>query len=175
MAEETKENSAAKSSSKLKKNEGKVNAKSKQKGYKNVPTALTQKHIDDLDEIGKAEEMTRSELIRRAVEHFVVCYNADKLDERQSVLLKQMKAMESALRALLVKSIRLNGQVLYFETLPYTMGTPKQKLNDAGFKALYEKSANFAGEFLKSKTAGKVLSELSDEGSAEAKDQGESE
>lgn len=130
-------------------------AKEKSTKYKNIPTALAQSHIDDLDAIAKAEDMTRSEVVRRAIEHFVANYKADNLDERQSELVKEMKVMENAMRALLVKAIRLNGQVLYFSTLPYTHGTPKQKLSEKGFQTLYEKSASFAGQFLKSKAAGK--------------------
>ena len=132
-----------------------IKPKEKTSRYKNIPTALAQSHIDDLDAIAKAEEMTRSEVIRRAIEHFVANYNADKLDERQTRLEKQMKAMETSMRALLVKSIRLNGQVLYFATLPYTLGIPAKRIGEEGFQMFYEKSANFATQFLKSKAAGK--------------------
>jgi len=38
-----------------------------------------------------------------------------------------MKVMESAMRTLLIKAIRLNGQVLYLTMLPWTHGFPKQK------------------------------------------------
>lgn len=134
--------------------------KDKTAKYRNIPTALAQSHIDDLDAIAKAEEMTRSEVVRRAIEHFVANYKADTLDQRQTQLEKQMKTMESAMRALLVKAIRLNGQVLYFTTLPYTTGTPKQKLSDKGFQALYEKSAHFASQFLQSKASGKAPVEV---------------
>jgi hypothetical protein len=135
-------------------------AKPKPPKYKNIPTGLAQSHIDDLDAIAKTENLTRSEVVRRAVEEFVANYNADKLDARQSQLEKRMKTMETALRALLVKSIRLNGQVLYFTVLPYTHGIPKQRLSAKGFQTLYEKSAYFAGQFLQSKAASKIPSDL---------------
>lgn len=145
--------------SKLKKEDA-DKSKYKKSKYKNIPTALAQSHIDDLDEIAKAEEMTRSEVVRRAIEHFIASYKADKLDERQSILLKQMKAMEKDIRGLLVKAIRVSGQCLYFETLPYTMGTPKQKLTDKGFQTLFDKSANFGYQIAKSKgQPGKVPSD----------------
>ena len=128
--------------------------------YTNIPTALLQSHIDDLDAIAKAEEMTRSEVVRRAIESFAVNYKTDQLDQRQIQLEKQMKAMEKAVRALLVKSIRLNGQVLYFATLPWTQGVPKSRLNEKAFQDLYEKSAAFSAQFLKSKAAGLLPAEL---------------
>jgi len=125
-----------------------------------IPTILSKAQVEDLDAIAKAEKMTRSELIRRAIDAFVFNYKTDQLDQRQLQLEKRMKAMESAMRTLLVKAIRLNGQVLYFVTLPWTMGFPKQRINDEGFKMLYEKSAMFAAQFLKSKATGMALQEL---------------
>jgi len=71
-----------------------------------------------------------------------------------------MKVMESAMRTLLIKAIRLNGQVLYLTLLPWTHGLPKQRINDEGIKMLYEKSAMFAAQFLKSKATGKLLEDL---------------
>ncbi len=135
-------------------------AKPKERRYKNIPTGLAQSHIDDIDAIAKAENMTRSEIVRRAIEAFAFNYKTDQLDQRQLQLEKQMKAMESGLRALLVKSIRLNGQVLYFTSLAWSVGPSKGRLNDKAFQKLYEKSANFAASFLKSKATGKVPDEL---------------
>lgn len=137
----------------------KAKSESKTK-YKNIPTALSPSQIEDVDVIAKAENMTRSEVIRRAVEAFAFNYKTDQLDQRQVQLEKRMKAMETAMRSLLVKSIRLNGQVLYFTCLPWTQGFPKQKLNDKGFKMLYDQSGAFAAQFLKSKAAGKLPEEL---------------
>lgn len=128
--------------------------------YKNIPTALLPSAVEDIDAIAKAEKLTRSEVIRKAVEAFAFNYKTDNLDQRQLQLEKRMKAMETAMRALLVKSIRLNGQVLYFACLPWTQGFPKQRLSDKGFQVIYEKSGAFAAQFLKSKAAGKVPEEL---------------
>jgi len=128
--------------------------------YKNIPTALLPSQVEDVDAIARAENLTRSEVIRRAVEAFAFNYKNDQLDQRQLQLEKRMKSMESAMRSLLVKSIRLNGQVLYFACLPWTQGFPKQRLNDKGFQMLYEKSGAFAAQFLKSKAAGKLPEEM---------------
>jgi len=128
--------------------------------YKPVPSRLSQANVDDIDAIAKAENMTRSEVIRRAIEAFIFNYKTDQLDQRQVQLEKRMKTMESAMRTLLVKAIRLNGQVLYFTCLPWTQGFPKQRINDKGFKMLYEKSGAFAAQFLKSKTTGMSPEEL---------------
>ena len=127
--------------------------------YKCIPAGLTPSQLEDIDAIAQAEKMTRSEVIRKAIEAFTVNYKTDRLDQRQIQLEKKMQAMEKGMRALLVKSIRLNGQVLYFATLPWTQGMPKQRLNDAGFQMLYDKSADFAAQFLKSKAAGLVMEE----------------
>lgn len=131
-----------------------------QKKYKNIPTALSPSQISEVDAIAKVENMTRSEIIRRSVDAFVFNYKTDRLDQRQLQLERRMKVMESAIRTLLVKAIRLNGQVLYFVTFPWTMGFPKQRINDEGFKMLYEKSAMFAAQFLKSKATGLALEDL---------------
>lgn len=137
-----------------------TNAQPKAKKYHNIPAALSSSTVEDIDAIAKAENMSRSEVIRKAVEAFAFNYKTDQLDQRQIQLEKRMKVMESAMRTLLVKSIRLNGQVLYFACLPWTQGFPKQRLNDKGFQILYEKSGDFAAQFLKSKAAGKTPEEL---------------
>jgi hypothetical protein len=106
----------------------------------------------ELDEIARAESITRAELLRKAAEAFVSNYKNDQLEERQ---------LEKQIRALLVKAIRINGQNLYFATLPYTVGTPKYRLNQKGFQMLYNKSAAFAAHLLKSKVMAMEPDELS--------------
>ncbi len=130
------------------------------KKYKNIPAALSPSQLEEIDAIAKVENMTRSEIIRRAVEAFAFNYRTDNLDQRQLQLEKRMKVMEGAMRTLLVKAIRLNGQVLYLTMLPWTHGFPKQRINDEGIKMLYEKSAMFAAQFLRSKATGKLLEDL---------------
>lgn len=137
-----------------------VKAKSSKNKTKIIPTRLPQHLVEEVDAIAKAEQMTRAEVIRRSIEAFTFNYKTDQLDQRQLQLEKRMKAMETAMRSLLVKSIRLNGQVLYFSTLPWTQGLPKSKLSSKGFQVIYEKSAAFATQFLKSKAAGKLPEEL---------------
>lgn len=128
--------------------------------YKPIPAALSQKQLDDIDEIAKKEKMTRSEIIRRAVEAFTFNYKTDVLDQRQLEMEKKMKKMEDRFAGLLTKSIRISGQSLYFATLPYTKGLPKQRLNAAAFQDLYDKSGAFAAQFLDSTAAGKVPKHL---------------
>jgi hypothetical protein len=137
-----------------------TNEKAKPRKTKIIPTRLPQSLVEEIDAIAKAEQVTRADVIRRSVEAFAFNYKSDQLDQRQLQLEKRMKTMESALRTLLVKSIRLNGQVLYFTCLPWTQGFPKQRINDAGFKMLYEKSGAFAAQFLKSKATGLTPEEL---------------
>lgn len=125
-----------------------------------IPTRLPESLLQEIDEIAKAENMTRAEVLRRSAEAFVFNYKNDQLDQRQLKLEKRMQTMETALRALLVKSIRLNGQVFYFSTLPWTQGFPKQRLNKKGFDILYEKSAAWAAQYLKSKAASQLPEDL---------------
>ena len=134
--------------------------KEKSRKLKVIPTRLPQHLVEEVAAIAKAEQMSRAAVIRRSVEAFAFNYKTDQLDQRQLQLEKRMKTMESAMRTLLVKSIRLNGQVLYFTCLPWTKGFPKQRINDEGFKMLYEQSGAFAAQFLKSKATGKSLEEL---------------
>jgi len=119
--------------------------------YRAIPSALLPSQIEDLDAIARAEKMTRSELVRRAIETFAFNYKTDQLDQRQLQLEKRMKDMESEMRTLLVKAIQLNGQVLYFACLPWTQILPEPEINDQGFKVLYEKSSAFAAQFLNQK------------------------
>ncbi len=131
-----------------------------------IPTRLPENLVQELDEIAKNEKLTRADLLRRAAEAFVFNYKNDQLDQRQLKLEKRMQTMESALRSLMVKSIRLNGQIFYFSTLPWTQGFPKQRLNKKGFDMLYEKSAAWAAQYLKSKATGQLPEDLDIELSA---------
>lgn len=133
-----------------------VQKKPKPQKYKTVPTALSKTHIEDIDAIAKAEGISRSEVVRKAVEAYAINYKTDRLDQRQIQLEKRMKTMETALRALLVKSIRINGQLLYFATIPYTMGVPKRRLSQKGFQLLYDQSTKFAGQLLESRASGRA-------------------
>lgn len=134
--------------------------KAKPKKTKIIPTRLQQSLVEEIDAIAKAEQITRADVIRRSVEAFAFNYKSDQLDQRQLQLEKRMKTMESAMRTLLVKAIRLNGQVLYFTCLPWNQGFPKQRLKQEAFQMLYEKSASFAAQFLKSKATGLTPEEL---------------
>jgi hypothetical protein len=130
--------------------------------YKTVPAALRQVHLDDLDEIGKAEDMSRSELIRRAVEAFIFNYKTDNLDQKQIRLEKRMDEMNAGLRNLVAKAIKVNAQVLYFQTLPYLQGMPKQRLTPKAFQTIFDKSAQFGTQVLATKT-GKLPDMLSEQ------------
>jgi Arc/MetJ-type ribon-helix-helix transcriptional regulator len=123
--------------------------------YKNIPAALSQAHIDDIDAIAKAENMSRSEVIRRAVEAFAHNYQTDQLDQRQLKLEKKMQTMEDHLASLLAKNAILSAQALYFSCLPYSKGTPKAKLTPEAFQALVNESGFFAKEQLQPKGKGK--------------------
>lgn len=127
--------------------------------YKNIPTALLPSHIEDIDTIAKAENMTRSEVVRRAIEAFAFNYKTDQLDQRQLQIEKTLKKEMKDIRAMLAKATRLSGQALYFATLPYCQGIPKQRLAAPAFNSMYDKSAAWAGQFLQSTAAGQIPTE----------------
>lgn len=109
-----------------------------------LTTQFEQSQIEEIDAIAKLEGMSRPEVMQVALDFFVTNYKANTLSCDETKLEKQLKEIHK----LFAKIIKLNAQVLYFSTLPFSHGTPKAKLNQKAFQALYLKSSKFAAEFL---------------------------
>jgi predicted DNA-binding protein len=121
--------------------------------YLSIPSALTKTQVESLDEIAKEEGTTRSEIIRQAIQTYIDTHQTEKFDRRESKLERRIQHMEDGLRSLLVKSIRLQGQSLYYQTLPYTMGgLPQRPVDQKTFNLHWYKSSAFSNQFLKAKT-----------------------
>ncbi len=121
---------------------------------KHIPVVLPQSVVDDIDVIVKAEGTTRSELIRQAVKDFNFNYANNQLDQRQLKLEKQMKDLERGMRGLLTKSIRINGQVLWYLTTIWTHGVPGLPINTVPqelFDDMWKDSRQFASELLRTR------------------------
>lgn len=122
------------------------------KPIKNVDTAncidLTAQfetsQIEEVDAIAKLEGLSRPEVMQVALDFFVANYKANTLSCDDSKLENQLKEIQK----LFAKLIKLNAQVLYFVTFPFSHGTPKAKLSQQGFQAFYLKSSKFADDFL---------------------------
>lgn len=151
-----------------KKQSGDSTAPKTQEKWKPVPANFTQRQLDGLDEIAKADKKTRSEVIRDAVDYYLSHVNEGKWEAREGELARALNRIEDRLSKLLLKNIRINGQTLYWTTLPYITGLPKgrlfekdhqspklemfwAKLNQAGVNQHWNKSAAFAETLLKAR------------------------
>jgi hypothetical protein len=57
--------------------------------------------------------------------------------------------MDRSHRTLLIRAIRTLGQILFFVSLPFAYGMPKQRLSDAGLRELYRQSEEYAATLLR--------------------------
>lgn len=116
-----------------------------------IAVRFNQAQAIKLDKICKIEKKTRAEVLRDAFDFY--SNNHKDLDaiNQESKLERRLASIENACRALMVKDIKLSAQNLYWLTLMWTFGPPKQKLNEQGFKKLWSDSEIYAAEILKSK------------------------
>lgn len=120
--------------------------------YLPFPIRLTKTQINRLDEIAKANGTNRSDLAREAIQFYIENYELDQDNLRQSKLERRITQLDERLRALLIRSIRLGAQNLYFSCLPYIKGgLPKHPLSQENFNKHFTISRQFAGQFLKAK------------------------
>lgn len=119
------------------------------KVYDSVPTALPKQLIQELDVIAKELKKSKSELIREAVKHYIQTFNGQVQEEREDQLTRELKRLEKDLRALAVKNIRISAQTMFFASLPFQLGPPRNALTTAAYYELYKKSRAFAAEVLK--------------------------
>jgi hypothetical protein len=117
--------------------------------YDTVPAALTKQQVQGLDEIAKQLKKSKSELIREAVNHYILAFKGEQLEDREAHLTREMKRLEKGLRALLVKNVRISAQTLFFSSLQFELGPPKGALTERAYQELYKKSRAFAAEVLR--------------------------
>jgi len=126
-------------------------SRSTDKHFQAFSFGLTHHQLERLGVLAKQEGTSRSELGRHAIEVYLSNYDLLKTNEREARLEKRMRIMEDALRGMMAKTIRLEGQILYFVTLPFLEGLPQRRLSQKGFDLYYKKSLDFAAVLLKSK------------------------
>lgn len=93
---------------------------------------LTSKQIESLDMIAAEEKKERNEIIRDAIDFYVISYGKAQIDLHQSKLADQLRRVEDGLRALTVKHMRMTGDLLYWVSLPYKDGLPQGRLSKDG-------------------------------------------
>jgi hypothetical protein len=116
-----------------------------------MTATLTKPQIDEIEAIAQAEGLTKAEVLRKAVDVFLFHYKTDQLDQRQLAIEKRMKEMDRSLRTLLAKSIRVDGQILWFLTAIWTHGLPARKVTPQFFQSMWDSSRQFASQLLKTR------------------------
>lgn len=127
--------------------------------YRNLPTNFNQRQIDGLDAIAKIEGKRRSEIIRDAIDYYLLKHGKDQIDLHESKLVEQLKRVETGLRALIVKNARMTGEVMYWSSLQWKDGPPKARLNQEGFNQHMEKAKAFSYFLLNTKPRKALASE----------------
>lgn len=117
--------------------------------YIPIPIGLTRAQLACVDELAAKENCSRSEIIRDAVQKLVVDRVQTLYEQREDVLIREIQRIEKGLRALTVKSVRLNAQALYFASLPFHLGPPRAALSKESYMHQYERSLGFAAMVLK--------------------------
>lgn len=117
-----------------------------------VMVQFYQSQVDDIDAIAEAEGMSKSEVLRLALDYFVKGYKTGTLGEEQASNAKNLNGMDDEMRELFLKTIKLNAQILYFSTLPFSHGVPRSRLNQKAFQALFVRSSKFAEELINPKS-----------------------
>jgi hypothetical protein len=135
-------------------NNPKDGPKSPQHHYLPFPIRLTKAQIEKLDELAGIKKVNRSDLAREAIQFYLENLEVEQADRLLTKVEKRLQMMDQRWRALLIKSMTLAGQNLYFSTLPYVKGgLPKQPLSQPSFDKQFAISRAFAYQFLKSKQA----------------------
>jgi hypothetical protein len=112
---------------------------------------FTQRQLDGLTEIAKLEKKDRSEVMRDAVDFYLLKHGKDQIDLHQTQLAVEMRRIQNDLRTLLIKNIKLTGENLYWSSLHWADGPPKARFNDEGFNHHWKRAEAFAAVLLRPK------------------------
>lgn len=104
---------------------------------------LSPSQTSALHELAHREGCDAEHLVTRSVDAFIVAY---RLSDKQAQIADSTK--QDVIIKLLVALTKMVGQVLYFVTMPITIGPPKAKLNTEGIALQWHHSEKFATELL---------------------------
>src|SRR5438045_2458187 len=96
--------------------------------------------------------MRRTDVSRFAVEFYLRNYRVAELDQRETSLERRIRAMEDHIQNLVLKSIRISGQALYFSMLPFVNGMPQQQIAEEALQNHCLRSIEYAASFMKSQS-----------------------
>lgn len=113
---------------------------------------FTQRQLDGLDDIAKLEKKDRGEVVRDAVDYYLLKHGKDQIDLHETQLAVEMRRIQNDLRTLLIKNIRLTGETLYWASLHWADGPPKARFNDEGFNHHWKRAEAFSAVLLKPKS-----------------------
>lgn len=113
---------------------------------------FTRRQLDGLDEIAKLEKKDRGEVVRDAVDYYLLKHGKDQIDLHQSQLAVEMRRIQNDLRTLLIKNIRLTGENLYWSSLHWADGPAKARMNDEGFNYHWKRAEAFAAALMRPKS-----------------------
>jgi len=110
-------------------------------------------------QIASAKGKSIAALGRDAIVQYIRRHDRPQQVQAETELSKRLEKMDNSLRALLAKTVHLNGQILYISLIPYLKGgLPPKPLKKESYTGLWNESEKFAGAMLS-----KPLSEITAE------------
>lgn len=114
-----------------------------------VVITLPRKQLEALKQVASAQDMTISDILRHCAEIFLDVNQEDPM--LNAALSGPLQRMEHRLLRMLAKSLQINGQALYFASLPWMAGPPQARLNDEGLAHHWSASQNMATKLIRPK------------------------
>ncbi len=123
---------------------------------------LLRSQMDELERLELTEEMTKADLVRLAVQQFIEGKARADEDKKLSKYDERLKRMEQGLRSLIVKSILIQGQCLYYEMKTFSRGgyincpgridgIEPREMSAVAFDNYWDESRRCAANFLRFK------------------------
>ncbi|MBX9569893.1 MAG: hypothetical protein K2X77_13430 [Candidatus Obscuribacterales bacterium] len=139
-----------------------------------IATRVSKDQAAALKHLAEIEKKTMSDVLRDAIEGHLrdrssdVNSDFDKFrDHRLEELENKIERLGDGLRSLLVKSIRVNGQTLYFATLPLLKGgLPTKPMPQKFFDEHWERSHLMANDLLTPRKKGTIKETKSEPGAS---------
>lgn len=114
-----------------------------------VVVTLPRKQLEALTQVASAQDMTVSDVLRHCADIFL---DVNEEDPTLTLALSgPLQRMEHRLLRMLAKSLQINGQALYFASLPWMAGPPQARLNDEGLAHHWSASQNMAAKLIRPK------------------------
>lgn len=114
-----------------------------------LSAAVTPEERTRFEQIANAKGKSIAALGRDAIVQYIRRHDRPQQVQAETELSKRLDKMDNSLRALLAKTVRLNGQILYISLIPYLKGgLPPKPLKKESYQGLWIASEKFAGAIL---------------------------